>query len=98
MFCFPNRGPRELYPLSFHELCVHMRLNKTKFERNSSLEYYHMTCIGKTKHTGLRGLLVILMHVSLCQFLQIKFFKNGVCQVSAIQLGFKKGYPEFTIH
>ena len=68
MFCFPSRGPRELYPLSFHELCVHMRLNKTKFERNSSLEYYHMTCIGKTKHTGLRGLLVILMHVSLCQF------------------------------
>ena len=30
MFCFPNRGPRELYPLSFYELCV-MPLNKTKF-------------------------------------------------------------------
>ena len=26
-----------------------MHVNKTKFERNSSLEYYHMTCIGKTK-------------------------------------------------
>ena len=28
-------------------LCIHMHLNNTKFERNSSLEYYHMTCIGK---------------------------------------------------
>ena len=26
-----------------------MHLNKTKFERKSSLEYYHMTCIAKTK-------------------------------------------------
>ena len=24
-----------------------MHVNKRKFERNSSLEYYHMTCIGK---------------------------------------------------
>ena len=24
-----------------------MHVNKTKFERNGSLEYYHMTCIGK---------------------------------------------------
>ena len=24
-----------------------MQVNKTKFERNISLEYYHMTCIGK---------------------------------------------------
>ena len=24
---------------------------KDKFERNSSLEYYHMTYTGKTKHT-----------------------------------------------
>ena len=31
---------------------MHMHVNKTKFERNSSLEYYHMTCIGKTKHTS----------------------------------------------
>ena len=28
-----------------------MYVNKTKLERNSSLEYYHMTSIGKTKHT-----------------------------------------------
>ena len=43
--------PGELDPLSFHKLCVHMHVNKTKFERNSSLEYYyHMTCIWKTKH------------------------------------------------
>ena len=26
-----------------------MQVNKTKFERNSSLEYYHMTCLWKTK-------------------------------------------------
>ena len=24
-----------------------MHVNKTKFERNNSLEYNHMTCIGK---------------------------------------------------
>ena len=42
-------------PLSCHKLCVHMHVNKKKFERNtSSLEYYmyHMTCFGKTKHTS----------------------------------------------
>ena len=27
-------------------------LNKTKLERTSFLKYYHMTCIGKTKHTS----------------------------------------------
>ena len=26
-----------------------MHVNKTKFERNSSLEYYHMTCILEKK-------------------------------------------------
>ena len=31
-------------PLSFHKLCVDMHANKTKFQRNSSLGYYHMTC------------------------------------------------------
>ena len=34
--------------LSFHKLCVDMHVNKTKFEKNGSLEYYHMTCINKT--------------------------------------------------
>ena len=29
---------------------------KLKFERNSCLEYYQMTCIVKTKHTSKRGL------------------------------------------
>ena len=32
-----------------------MHVNKTKFEKkkkNSSLEYYNMTCFGKTKHTN----------------------------------------------
>ena len=27
----------ELNPLSFHKLCTHIHVNKTKFERNSSL-------------------------------------------------------------
>ena len=42
--------PGELNNLSFHKLCVDMHVNKTKFERISSLEYYHMTCIAETKH------------------------------------------------
>ena len=30
-----------------------MHVNKTKFEKkNGSLEYYHVTCIEKTKHTS----------------------------------------------
>ena len=42
-----------LFVFFFQKLCAHMQVNKTKFERNSSLEYYHMTqCIGKTKHTS----------------------------------------------
>ena len=28
-------------------------MNKMKFERNKSLEYYHMICIGKTNPRGL---------------------------------------------
>ena len=32
--------PWELAPWSFHKLYVHMPVNKTKFQRNSSLEYY----------------------------------------------------------
>ena len=43
--------PGELAPLSFHKLCLDMHVNKTKFKRNSSLEHYHMICIGRTKHT-----------------------------------------------
>ena len=34
-----------------------MNVNEAKFERNSSQEYDHMTCIAKTKHTSERGLL-----------------------------------------
>ena len=54
VFVFPIEVPGELDPLSFYKLCIHMHVNKTKFERNSSLEYYmyHMTCIGKTKDTS----------------------------------------------
>ena len=29
-----------------------MQVNKMTFEKKSSLEYYHMTCILKTKHTS----------------------------------------------
>ena len=47
---FPIKVPGELDPLSFHKLFVDMYVSKTKFERNSSLEYNHMTSIGKTKH------------------------------------------------
>ena len=36
-----------------------MHVDKTKFERNNSLEYYHMTYIGKTKHTSYRGVLKV---------------------------------------
>ena len=45
---FPVEVPGELDPLSFHKLCVDMQVKRTKFERNSSLECYHMTCLGKT--------------------------------------------------
>ena len=41
MFCFPNRGPREIWP-NFYS-CVDMHVNKTKLEKNTSLhtvEYY----------------------------------------------------------
>ena len=37
----------KLEPLSCHVLYVQMHVNETKFEGNSFLEYYHMTCIGK---------------------------------------------------
>ena len=50
-FFFPIEVLGGLNPLSFDNLCVEMYVNKTKLERNSSLEYYHMTGIGKTKHT-----------------------------------------------
>ena len=34
-----------------------MHVNKTKFEKNGSQEYHHMTYIGKTEHANQRGLL-----------------------------------------
>ena len=46
------RSQEEHDPLSFHKLCADMQVNKTKFERNNSLECYYRTCIGKTKHTS----------------------------------------------
>ena len=38
----PYRRPRGTGPLSFREL-LDVHLNKTKFERNSSLEYYSVS-------------------------------------------------------
>ena len=46
----------------FIELCVHKHVIKTKGERNSSLEYYHMTYIGKTNIDQLKR------SISLCLF------------------------------
>ena len=34
-----------------------MQVDKMKFERRSSLKYYHMTCIGNKTYKLLRGLL-----------------------------------------
>ena len=51
-FAYPIEVQGELDPLSFHKLRVDICVNKLNFERNSSVEYYHMTCIGKTKHTS----------------------------------------------
>ena len=33
-FVFPIEVPGELHPLSFHKLCVHVHVNKMKFDRN----------------------------------------------------------------
>ena len=41
--------------LRFQLSCLVAYVNKTKFERNSSLEYYHITCIGKTKTYKLKS-------------------------------------------
>lgn len=53
MFCFPMNVPREFSPSIFHNLSVQMHMNKMKFERNKSLEYYDMIWIGKTNPRGL---------------------------------------------
>ena len=51
-FVLPVEVAGELGRLCFHKLCsIDIHVNKMKFERNSSPEYYDMTCIGKTKHT-----------------------------------------------
>ena len=64
-FVFPIEVPGQLDPLSFHNLRVDMLMNKTKFERNSSLGYYHMACIGKTKHK-LKRSISHMYNVALC--------------------------------
>ena len=53
MFCFPMNVPREFSPSIFHNLSVQVHMNKMKFERNKSLEYYDMIWIGKTNPRGL---------------------------------------------
>ena len=44
---FPNEGLREICLFPFHKLCLHIHVNKRRFERNSSQDYYHMAYIGK---------------------------------------------------
>ena len=39
----PISGLKEIPSFIFFKLRVHMHMNKRKFERNSSSEYYHMT-------------------------------------------------------
>ena len=46
-FVYPIEVPGEFDPLSYISTCL-MHVNKTKFERNSPLKYYHRTCNGKT--------------------------------------------------
>ena len=53
MFCFPIKVLGNFPLVSFHNLSVQMHMNKMKFERNKSLKYYHMICIGKTNPRGL---------------------------------------------
>ena len=53
----PISGLKEIPSFIFFKLRVHMHMNKRKFERNSSSEYYHMTWEGQTKHTSQRVLL-----------------------------------------
>ena len=47
-----ERSQENLALLSSHKLCKDKHVKKMKFDRNSSLEYYYMTCIGKTEHTS----------------------------------------------
>ena len=58
MVCFPNEGLRESRPVVFSTIMLAYAGNKEKIERrNSPLEFYYMTYIGKTKQTyNLRGL------------------------------------------
>ena len=43
------------------QLVVHMHLKRKKFERNSSLEHYYKTLIGKTKQQLKRSINLMLM-------------------------------------
>ena len=49
-----------------------MQVNKSKFEISSSLEYYHMTHMGKAKHTSWRGLLP-----NIVMFFFFRTFRNS---------------------
>ena len=53
LFVFLVEVPWELGPLSFHKLCacVDVHVDKTKFERNCSIDYMTQ-CTGKTKLTS----------------------------------------------
>ena len=51
------------WEFSFHKLCAHVHWNKTKFERSSSLKYYHMIYMEKTKHTSFKSLFHVLGYI-----------------------------------
>ena len=60
---FPNEGLMVSWEFSFHKLCAHVHWNKTKFERSSSLKYYHMIYMEKTKHTSFKSLFHVLGYI-----------------------------------
>ena len=68
---------------SFHNLCAHMHVQKTKFRRTCTLEYHLVVCIGKTKR-NLRRLHVCFCFV-LCFDERCKVFS---CSISSLNYSF----------
>ena len=74
------RRPRGTDPLTFREL-LDMHLNKTKFERNSSLEYYFVShdLFCKNKKYELKWLIdfrAILSNSDFCSIWTFLFFSD----------------------
>lgn len=43
----PRDIPKWIFLLSFPNICVHVHVQKMKFQRNCSLDYHHVVCIGR---------------------------------------------------